>query len=129
MTLQLLHPTSLLFKTKSLSSLFAGDAQCTSAEYPDGKLWLGGSFKGVPEELTWGDIAATDYNTGRILWKVKKELPRFGGILATAGGLILTGEGSGEFGAYDSATGKELCSYKTDAGVPAKVVSSSIASG
>jgi glucose dehydrogenase len=43
----------------------------------------------------------------------------FGGILATAGGLIFTGEGSGEFGAYDSATGKELWSYKADAGVNA----------
>ena len=90
-----------------------------TAEYPDGKLWLGGSFKGAPEEPTWGDIVATDYNTGKIRWKVKKPLPMFGGILATAGGLIFTGEGSGEFGAYDSATGKELWSYKTDAGVNA----------
>ena len=67
----------------------------------------------------WGDIVATDYNTGKIRWKVKKPLPMFGGILATAGGLIFTGEGSGEFGAYDSSTGKELWSYKTDAGVNA----------
>jgi alcohol dehydrogenase (cytochrome c) len=91
----------------------------TSSEYPNGKLWLGGAFKGVPEEPTWGAIVATDYNTGKIRWKVKKPLPMFGGILATAGGLIFTGEGSGEFGAYDSATGKELWSYKTDAGVNA----------
>lgn len=91
----------------------------TSAEYPNGKLWLGGAFKGVPEEPTWGDIVATDYNTGKIRWKVKKPLPMFGGILATAGGLIFTGEGSGEFSAYDSTTGKELWTYKTDAGVNA----------
>src|SRR6202451_3509250 len=91
----------------------------TSTEYPNGKLWLGGSFKGAPEEPAWGDIVATDYNTGKIRWKVKKPLPMFGGILATAGGLIFTGEGSGEFGAYDSATGRELWSYKTDAGVNA----------
>src|SRR3984957_3987457 len=91
----------------------------SSTEYPNGKLWLGGSFKGAPEEPTWGDIVATDYNTGKIRWKVKKPLPMFGGILATAGGLIFTGEGSGEFGAYGSATGKELWSYKTDAGVNA----------
>jgi alcohol dehydrogenase (cytochrome c) len=90
-----------------------------SSEYPNGKLWLGGRFKGAPEEPAGGDIVATDYNTGKIRWKVKKPLPMFGGILATAGGLIFTGEGSGEFGAYDSATGKELWSYKTDAGVNA----------
>jgi alcohol dehydrogenase (cytochrome c) len=91
----------------------------TSTEYPNGKLWLGGGFKGVPEEPMWGDIVATDYNTGKIRWKVKKPQPMFGGILATAGGLVFTGEGSGEFGAYDSATGKELWSYQTDAGVNA----------
>jgi alcohol dehydrogenase (cytochrome c) len=91
----------------------------TSTEYPNGSLWLGGGFKGAPEEAAWGDIVATDYNTGKIRWKVKKPLPMFGGILATAGGLIFAGEGSGEFGAYDSATGKELWSYKTSAGVNA----------
>jgi len=91
----------------------------TSTEYPNGELWLGGGFKGAPEEPAWGAIVATDYNTGEIRWKVKKPLPMFGGILATAGGLIFTGEGSGEFSAYDSATGQELWSYKTDAGVNA----------
>jgi alcohol dehydrogenase (cytochrome c) len=90
-----------------------------SAEYPNGKLWLGGGFKGLPGEPIWGDIVAVDYNTGKIRWSVKKPLPMFGGLLATAGGLIFTGEASGEFGAYDSSTGKELWSYKTDAGVNA----------
>src|SRR6202043_4188624 len=49
----------------------------TSSEYPNGELWLGGGFKGVPEEPAWGDIVATGYNTGKIRWKVKKPLPRF----------------------------------------------------
>jgi alcohol dehydrogenase (cytochrome c) len=90
-----------------------------STEYPHGKLWLGGGFKGLPGEPVGGDIVAIDYNTGKIRWTVKKPLPMFGGLLATAGGLIFAGEGSGEFGAYDSSTGKELWSYKTDAGVNA----------
>lgn len=90
-----------------------------SAEYPDGKLWLGGGFKGVPGEPIAGALLAVDYNTGEIRWKVKKPEPMFGGALATAGGLIFAGEGNGKFGAYDSSNGKELWSYQADAGVNA----------
>ena len=42
-----------------------------------------------------------------------------GGILATAGGLVFTGEGNGEFKAYDSANGKVLWSSSAGAGVNA----------
>lgn len=90
-----------------------------SAEYPDGKLWLGGAFKGVPGEPIWGDLLAVDYNTGKIRWKVKKPAPMFGGVLATAGGLVFTGEANGKFAAYDSSNGRELWSYQADAGVNA----------
>ena len=90
-----------------------------SAEYPDGKLWLGGGFKGVPGEPSSGALVAVDYNTGEIRWKVKKPEPMFGGVLATAGGLVFTGEGNGKFGAYDSSNGTQLWSYQADAGVNA----------
>jgi alcohol dehydrogenase (cytochrome c) len=89
-----------------------------SAKYPDGKLWLGGAFK-IPEEPVWGALLAVDYNSGKIRWKVKKLEPMFGGVLATAGGLIFTGEGNGKFAAYDSSNGRELWSYQADAGVNA----------
>ena len=90
-----------------------------SAEYPEGKLWLGGGFKGVPTEPIWGGLVAVEYNTGEIRWKVKKPEPMFGGVLATAGGLVFTGEGNGKFAAYDSSNGMELWSYRADAGVNA----------
>lgn len=90
-----------------------------SAEYPGGKLWLGGAFKGVPGEPIWGALIAVDYNTGKIRWKVKKPEPVFGGVLATAGGLVFTGEATGKFAAYDSSNGRELWSYQADAGVNA----------
>ena len=90
-----------------------------SWEYPDGKLWFGGAFKGVPGEPAWGALLAVDYNTGGIRWKVKKSAPMFGGALATAGGLVFAGEGNGRFSAYDSSSGTELWSYQADAGVNA----------
>ncbi len=90
-----------------------------STPYPAGKLWLGGAFKVIAEEEQWGNVTAVDYNTGKIRWKVKTQQPMIGGILATAGGLVFTGEGNGFFKAYDSATGSELWRFQAGAGVNA----------
>lgn len=91
-----------------------------SAPYPGGtKLWLGGSFDVIPEEEQWGNVTAVAYDTGKILWQVKTEQPMIGGVLATAGGLVFTGEGNGQFKAYDSATGSLLWSFQAGAGVNA----------
>ena len=90
-----------------------------SSPYPGGKLWLGGAFKVIASEEQWGNIAAVDYNTGAIRWKVKTQQPMIGGILATAGGLVFTGQGNGTFAAYDAANGTELWSFQAGAGVNA----------
>ena len=87
--------------------------------YPGGKLWLGGAFKVIADEEQWGNLTAVDYNTGQIKWKVKTEQPMIGGILATGGGLVFTGEGNGWFKAYGSKTGELLWQYKASAGVNA----------
>ena len=80
-----------------------------SSPYPSGKLWLGGAFKVIPTEEQWGNITAVDYNTGKISWQVKTPQPMIGGILATAGGLVFTGEGNGQFKAYDAADRQRCC--------------------
>ena len=83
------------------------------------KLWLGGAFKVIPSEEQWGNVAAVEYNTGKIRWKVKTPQPMIGGIIATAGGLLFTGEGNGQFKAYDAATGSILWNFQAGAGVNA----------
>ena len=90
-----------------------------STPYPGGKLWLGGAFKVIPGEEQWGNVSAVDYNTGKIRWKVKTQQPMIGGIMATAGGLVFTGEGNGLFKAYDSKTGNLLWKFQAGAGVNA----------
>ncbi len=90
-----------------------------SSPYPQGKLWLGGAFKVIPAEEQWGNITAVDYNTGKIRWQVKTPQPMIGGVLATAGGLVLTGEGNGLFKAYDAETGATLWKFQAGAGVNA----------
>ena len=90
-----------------------------STPYPGGKLWLGGAFKVIPGERQYGNITAVDYNTGKIKWQVETEQPMIGGIMATAGGLVFTGEGNGTFSALDSANGRKLWSFQAGAGVNA----------
>jgi glucose dehydrogenase len=46
-----------------------------------------------------------------------------GGVLATAGHLVFTGEGNGDFNAYHAATGERLWRYKSEYGVNAPPVS------
>ncbi len=94
-----------------------------SSPYPDGKLWLGGAFKVIAKEEQWGNVTAVDYNTGKIRWKVKTQQPMIGGIMATAGGVVYTGEGNGLFKGYDSATGNLLWKFQAGAGVNAPPVS------
>ena len=88
--------------------------------YPGGnKLWLGGAFKVIPGEEQSGNVSAVDYNTGKIRWQVKTPQPMIGGILATAGGVVFTGEANGWFKAYDSSNGSELWRFQCGAGVNA----------
>jgi alcohol dehydrogenase (cytochrome c) len=97
-----------------------------NSPYPNGKLWLGGAFKVIPTEEQWGNITAVDYNTGMIRWQVKTPQPMIGGVLATASGLIFTGEGNGQFKAYDAETGATLWTFQAGAGVNAPPSSYSI---
>jgi len=87
--------------------------------YPEGKLWLGGAFKVIEDEQQWGNVTAVDYHTGAIQWKVKTRQPMIGGILATGGGLVFTGEGNGLFKAYNSTSGELMWQDKAKAGVNA----------
>src|ERR1700735_227932 len=90
-----------------------------NSPYPNGKLWLGGAFKVIPTETQSGNITAVNYNSGKIKWQVKTPEPMIGGILATAGGLVFTGESNGKFAAYDSSNGKEVWNFHGGAGVNA----------
>ena len=97
-----------------------------SSPYPDGKLWLGGAFKIIPGSEQFGNVTAVDYNTGKIKWQKKTPQPMMGGSLATAGGLVFTGEGDGWFRAYDAENGDVLWSFFAGAGVNAPPASYSV---
>jgi len=91
--------------------------------YPGGKLWLGGAFKTIPAEEQWGQLAAVNLDTGKVVWKAKTPQPLIGGVLATAGDVVFNGEGNGWFKAFDARTGKELWKFNVGAGANSPAVS------
>ena len=75
-------------------------------------------------EDNWGTLTALDLkDKGRIAWQTRTDQPLIGGVLATAGDLVFTGEGSGAFSAFDANTGAKVWSFNCGAGVNAPPVS------
>jgi glucose dehydrogenase len=71
------------------------------------------------DEARWGLLSAIDLTTGKLRWQYRTPEPLVGGVLATAGGLVFTGEGSGKLDALDAATGALLWQSEFTAGVNA----------
>lgn len=94
-----------------------------SAPYQKGKLWLGSAFVAIAGEDQWGNTVAVNPVTGKVEWEVRYDDPGIGGMLATAGGLVLGGEGSGPFAAYDAKTGAKLWAFNAGAGCNAAPMS------
>ncbi len=66
-----------------------------------------------------GTLSAINPADGKIQWQLKTGLPVMSGALATAGGVVFTGESNGDFIALDAKSGKRLWRFATGAGVNA----------
>ena len=74
---------------------------------PRGSMGLGG--KSVYNLGSLGDfLTAIDYRTGKVAWRHRFPGGGGGGLLTTAGRLVFTGDGSGNFAAFDATNGKPL---------------------
>lgn len=72
----------------------------------------------------WGTLSAIDLDAGgSIRWQRKTEQPLVGGVLATAGNLVFTGEGNGNLSAFHADTGEPLWHFNCGAGVNAPPIS------
>ena len=79
-----------------------------------GKGFMGGTFGPAPEAAQ-RVLRAIDPQTGKVAW----ELPQFGGVdswggvLSTAGDVVIFADDSGALAAADAKTGKALWSFQT----------------
>src|SRR5574343_158295 len=80
--------------------------------YKKGAAYLGAGFtiKALNEDYI-GALRAVDPATGKIVWENKNYAPLWGGVLATAGGLVFYGTPEGFLKGVDAKTGKELWSF------------------
>lgn len=106
------HPT--IYYSKALQP---------TAELP----WQSYTYSKPVSEERWGTVTSLNSDTGAIRWQRKMDLPMVGGVLATAGGLIFTGEGNGKFLALNAETGEVLWQYQAPFGVNAPPVTYAIA--
>ena len=75
----------------------------------------------------WGDgprghLKAIDPLTGKAKWEAPSDIPRFSGVLSTAGGIVFSGQLTGEFEAFDADTGKKLWQFQTGSGIEGQPV-------
>ena len=86
---------------------------------PDGKIGTGRLCQPVPGEEASGRLVAVNLDTGKLAWQVRSPQPLLGGVLATAGELVFSGEANGWFKAWDAKSGEELWKFNCGAGVNA----------
>jgi alcohol dehydrogenase (cytochrome c) len=86
----------------------------TDIRYVPGQVFLGG--RNVSDKESQGWITAVDAVTGAVRWKYRSPRPVVGAVTATAGGLILAGELTGDFMAFDARSGD--VSYRFNTGGP-----------
>jgi alcohol dehydrogenase (cytochrome c) len=86
----------------------------TDMDWEAGKGFMAGSFGPAPEPAQ-RVLRALDMRTGKAVWELPQTgtVNSWGGVLSTAGGIVIFGEDSGALMAADASTGKPLWSFQT----------------
>jgi len=92
----------------------------------EGQTFWGSGGQRSPGEKDWGAVRAIDPRTGAIKWEFKHYSAPWAGTLATAGGLVFSGDMEGNFIALDAKTGKALWHLQTGAPIIAAPMSFSL---
>lgn len=78
-----------------------------------GKLYMGGDTTMDPPAKAQGWVTAVDAVTGEVRWRYRSPRPMVAAVTTTAGGVLFTGELTGDFLALDARTGDVLYRFNT----------------
>jgi alcohol dehydrogenase (cytochrome c) len=88
-------------------------------EYRRGQWYQASTNAGIPTEPATGAVVAVDPATGETRWRFEMVTPTSSGMLATAGGLVFTGDGQGYLVVLDARTGKPVWHFQTGSRISA----------
>jgi alcohol dehydrogenase (cytochrome c) len=88
-----------------------------------GSHFFGGETNFGPWSNASGWLTAFEASTGKELWKYHAGKPMIGGVIATAGDLVFTGELNGNFEAFDANNGKLLYTHNVGGPIAGGLVS------
>ncbi|WP_027574620.1 methanol/ethanol family PQQ-dependent dehydrogenase [Bradyrhizobium sp. WSM1743] len=103
---------------------FGGRYKTEPVTFKQGEWYLGMDLTDLWEygDGPRGHLKAIDPLTGKAKWEAPVDIPRFSGVLSTAGGVVFTGALTGEFEAFDADTGKKLWQFQTGSGIEGQPV-------
>ena len=113
------YPAQKLLITPSIDYC----AQFTASEeisFTPGRMYMGGRVRPAEEQTGW--LTAIDVEIGEVSWRYHSLRPMVAGVTTTAGGLVMTGELSGNLLILNANSGEVLNSIPTGAPVGGGIV-------
>lgn len=80
-----------------------------------GEMYLGGTADSASAPQGW--LTAVDASDGSVRWRYHSAEPMVAAVTTTAGGLVFTGEQTGDFLALDASTGEVRYRFYTGGGI------------
>ncbi len=90
--------------------------------YVEGRPYFEGQFTPDPPESARGWVRAFDAATGQQRWAYHDAAPVDGGVTATAGAVVFTGDQDGWFLVFDARTGRVLYRFETGGAIGGGIV-------
>jgi alcohol dehydrogenase (cytochrome c) len=86
---------------------FMADARLEPPHRP-GRPYIGSTFFPPSQEKSESAVRAVDPTTGKVRWEFKHFTGAWAGVFSTAGGLVFSGDGQGNFIALDAVNGRDV---------------------
>jgi alcohol dehydrogenase (cytochrome c) len=118
------NPVTRMLYTPAVDwcSTFRADDE---VEHVLGALYMGGVVQMDANSRGW--ITAVDAASGQVRWRYESAEPMVAAVTTTAGGLVFSGELTGDFVALDARSGEVLYRFQTGGPIGAGIVSYQVA--